>query len=79
MGRCGLRASEVNYPGPAELWWSEGGECWRFEVRGKNTKSGQKTMRDAWMPEDVQDDVHKYARERGLGRGIRGETVGVRR
>lgn len=69
MGRCGLRADEVTYPGPAELRWSEDGECWLFEVRGKNTKGGEKTTRDAWMPADVQDDVHKYARERGITDG----------
>lgn len=66
MGRCGLRADEVNYPGPAQLRWSDDGECWLVEVRGKNTKGGDATLRDAWMPEDVQDDVHKYARERGI-------------
>lgn len=69
MGRCGLRADEVNYPGPAELRWSDDGDCWLFEVRGKNTKGGGPKVRDAWMPEDVQDDIHKYARERGIADG----------
>jgi integrase len=66
MGRAGLRASEVNYPGDAELWWSDQGECWRVEVRGKNTKGGDKTMRDAWVPERVADDLRKFSREREL-------------
>ena len=66
MARTGLRASEVTYPGDAELWWSEEGDCWRFEVRGKNTKGGERTMRDAWMPDDLADDLRKYARERDL-------------
>jgi integrase len=59
MGRCGLRADEVPYPGDGDLRWSEDGDVWLFEVQGKNTKG-------AWMPEDVADDVHKYSRERGL-------------
>ncbi|ELZ21578.1 bacterio-opsin activator-like protein [Halosimplex carlsbadense 2-9-1] len=39
---------------------------WLFEVQGKNTKGGDPKTRDAWMPEDVADDIHKYSRERGL-------------
>lgn len=66
MGRCGLRADEVDSPGPGDIRWSDDGDCWLFEVRGKNTKGGEKTLRDAWMPDDVQDDIHKFARERGI-------------
>jgi integrase len=66
MGRCGLRASEVNYPSDDGLRWSDDGEVWLFEVRGKNTKGGGKKTRDAWMPEAVAEDVHKYGRERAL-------------
>jgi site-specific recombinase XerC len=64
MGRCGLRVDEVNYPGDGELRWSEDGECWMLEVRGKNTKGGDPTLRDAWMPEDVEGNVTRFARER---------------
>lgn len=66
MGRCGLRASEVDYPSDENLRYSEEGELWLFEVRGKNTKGGSKKTRDAWMPDDVADDIHKFSRERGL-------------
>jgi site-specific recombinase XerC len=69
MGRCGLRASEVPYPADEHLRWSEDGEVWLFEVRGKNTAGGEPKRRDAWMPEDVADDVHKFSRERDLARG----------
>ena len=69
MGRCGLRADEVSYPGPDDLRWSDEGEVWLFEVRGKNTAGGEPKVRDAWMPEAVQDDVHKFARERGVEAG----------
>lgn len=67
MGRCGLRASEVIYPSDETLRYSEEGELWLFEVRGKNTKGGAKKTRDAWMPENVADDIHKFSRERELG------------
>jgi hypothetical protein len=66
MGRCGLRADEVPYPRDGDLRWSEDGEVWLFEVRGKNTSGGDKKTRDAWMPENVADDLHKFSRERGL-------------
>mgnify|MGYP000041245257 FL=1 len=82
MGRCGLRASEVSYPGDEHLRWSDDGDVWLFEVRGKNTKGGEPKLRDAWMPEDVADDVHKYSRERGLGASeawVDASTPSVRR
>ena len=64
MGRCGFRASEVSYPANEHLRWSQEGDIWLVEVRGKNTKGGDRTIRDAWVPADVADDIHKYTRER---------------
>jgi site-specific recombinase XerC len=69
MGRCGLRADEVNYPGDAELRWSEKGECWFLEVRGKNTAGGAPKRRDAWMPEPVEANVRRFSRECGRSTG----------
>ncbi len=66
MGRCGLRASEVSYPSDDDLRYSTEGDVWLFAVRGKNTKGGGKQTRDAWMPDSVADDLHKYSRERSL-------------
>jgi integrase len=66
MGRCGFRASEVTYPADEHLRWSDDGDCWLVEVRGKNTSGGDPKIRDAWMPEPVADDIHKFSRERGL-------------
>jgi len=66
MGRCGLRVSEVSYPSDNGLRWSEEGDVWLFEIRGKNTKRGEPKTRDAWMPEPVADDIHKFSREREL-------------
>lgn len=68
LGRCGLRAHEVPYPADEQLRWSDAGDCWLVEVRGKNTSGGERKTRDAWMPDAVADDVHKYSRERGLDR-----------
>jgi len=82
MGRCGLRASEVPYPADEHLRWSEDGGVWLFEVRGKNTKGGARKVRDAWMPEAVADDVHKYSRERALDASeswVDASTASVRR
>lgn len=67
MGECGLRASEVPYPSSDNLRWSEAGNCWLLEVRGKNTKGGEKTIRDAWVPESVVESIHRYTHERGFG------------
>jgi hypothetical protein len=66
LGRCGLHASEVPYPADEHLRWSEVGDVWLFEVRGKNTAGGGRKVRDAWMPEEVADDIHKFSRERDL-------------
>jgi len=82
MGRCGLRASEVSYPSDDSLRWSEEGEVWLFGIRGKNTKGGEPKTRDAWMPESVADDLHKFSRERGLGASepwIDASTSSIRR
>jgi len=67
MARCGFRVDEVNYPGDAHLRWSEKGDCWFVEVRGKNTSGGDPKVRDAWIPEDVEEDIRKFSRERGRG------------
>jgi integrase len=66
MGRCGLRADEVSYPADRHLRWSEEGECWFLEVRGKNTAGGDPKVRDAWVPDAVVENVHKFSRERSL-------------
>jgi integrase len=82
MGRCGFRADEVNYPGDRELRWSEKGEWWMVEVRGKNTKGGEPTLRDAWMPEGVEANVRRFSRERGRETGeswVQASTSTVRR
>jgi hypothetical protein len=44
MGRVGLRAHETAYPGDEQLRWSDEGECWFVEIRGRNTKGGERTV-----------------------------------
>jgi len=82
MGRCGLRVSEVSYPSAEMLRWSKNGNIWLFEVLGKNTKGGGRKTRDAWMPENVADDIHKYSRERSfseLDTWVDASTPSIRR
>jgi len=64
MGRCGLRADEVNYPADRHLRWSDDADGWLVEVRGKNTDGGEPKVRDAWVPEDVEANVRRFSRER---------------
>lgn len=66
MGQCGLRSDEVNKPTMDDIRWSEEGDCWFIEVVGKNTDGGDPKMRDAWVPEEVERDVSKFARERDI-------------
>jgi len=82
LGRCGFRADEVSYPGDAQLRWSDDAEGWLVEVRGKNTKGGDPTVRDAWMPESVEGNVRRFSRERERMTGeawVQASTPTVRR
>lgn len=67
MAQCGLRSDEVPKISLGDIRYSEEGDCWLFSVEGKNTDGGEPKMRDAWMPEEMERNVSKYARERGLG------------
>ncbi|MFC7229990.1 site-specific integrase (plasmid) [Salinirubellus salinus] len=82
MGRCGLRADEVNYPGDAELRRSGKGDCWFVEVRGKNTQGGDPKLRDVWMSDDVQAVIRRFSRERDRETGeawVQASNSSVRR
>lgn len=67
MGRVGCRADEVNYPTADALRWSSSGDCWLVEIRGKNTKGGEKKTRDAWVPEEVAENIQRFVSERDRG------------
>ena len=64
MAKCGLRVDEVDYPTLDRLRWSSSGDCWLLEVQGKNTKGGGKKTRDAWVPEEVAENIQRFSSER---------------
>lgn len=66
MTQAGLRSDEVPRVTTGDIFYSEEGDCWFLEVEGKNTKGGDPKMRDAWIPEEVERNISKYARERGI-------------
>ena len=66
MARVGCRASGVLTAKPNGLRWNSDGEYWELEVRGKNTKGGAKTVRDAYVPERVKENLDRYASERNI-------------
>lgn len=65
MTQCGLRSDEVPKVTLEDIRWSDEGDCWLFQVEGKNTSGGDPKMRDAWMPDHVERNISKFARERG--------------
>lgn len=67
MAQCGLRSDEVPKVTLGDIRYSEEGDCWLFEIEGKNTDGGEPKIRDVYMPEATERNVSKYARERGLG------------
>jgi integrase len=67
MGRVGARASGVLSAKPKNLRWNSEGDYWEIEIRGKNTKGGKKTIRDAYIPERVKENLDRYASERDIG------------
>lgn len=60
MARIRCRASGVKSAKPENLRWNSKGEYWEIEVREKNTKGGEKTIRDAWIPERVKENLDRY-------------------
>lgn len=69
MARVGCRASGVITACPENLRWNSDGEYWQIEIRGKNTKGGEKTVRDAYVPTRVKENLDRYASERDIEDG----------
>jgi hypothetical protein len=67
MARVGCRASGVKSAKPKNLRWNSDGEYWELSVKGKNTKGGDKTTRDAFVPTRVKENLDRHASERGRG------------
>lgn len=66
MARVGCRSSGVPTARPENLRWNSDGEYWEIRVRGKNTKGGEKTVRDAYVPTKVKENLDRYASERNI-------------
>lgn len=66
MGKVGSRASGALTASPAGLSYNDKGEYWQLEIRGKNTKGGSKTTRDAYVPDAVKRELDNYQKERDL-------------
>lgn len=64
--RVGARVSGVLSAKPSGIKWNEDGEYWSIEIRGKNTKGGEKTVRDAYLPKSVKENLDRYQAERGI-------------
>jgi len=66
MGFVGCRVSGVESAQPDGVTYNSDGDYWQIEIRGKNTKGGEKTIRDAYLPRRVKDMLDIYAEERGI-------------
>ena len=66
MSRIGCRVSGVLTAKPENLRWNPDGEYWEIAIRGKNTKGGEKTVRDAYVPDSVKDNLDRYQSERDI-------------
>lgn len=66
MIRVGCRASGVLSAKPKNLNWNKKGEYWEIQIKGKNTKGGEKTVRDAYVPERIKNNLDRYASERDI-------------
>lgn len=67
MLRVGCRVSGIFSITPSSISWNEKGEYWVVRVRGKNTKGGEKTVRDAYLSDRVKENLDRYASEREIG------------
>ena len=66
MGFVGSRASGVSSARPGGVSFNSDGDYWALELRGKNTRGGQKTTRDTYVPRRVKDMLDIYADERSI-------------
>ncbi len=66
MGYVGPRASGVCSARPSGVSFNSDGDYWELELRGKNTKGGEKNIRDAYLPRRVKDMLDIYTDERGI-------------
>ncbi|WP_137284200.1 site-specific integrase [Halorussus salinisoli] len=66
MVEVGCRASGVLTASPSGVQYNSDGEFWQIEIQGKNTKGGEKTTRDAYLPDSVKQTLDIFADERDI-------------
>lgn len=66
MAEVGCRASGVLSAKPAGIEYNSEGGYWQIEIKGKNTKGGKKTIRDAYLPDSVKQTLDIFADERNI-------------
>ena len=68
-GYVGLRAFEIPQPSPKDVKRTEDGEHYRIRVpEGKDTTGGGGKPRDAYLPGDVERDLHQFQGAEDVGR-----------
>lgn len=68
-GRVGLRAFEIPQEKPKHVKRTDDGEHYRLRVpEGKDTENGVGKPRDAYLPSDVEGDLHRLQTASEIGR-----------
>ncbi|MDB2244513.1 site-specific integrase [Halorubrum ezzemoulense] len=68
-GFVGLRAFEIPQVTPKHVKRTSDGEHFRLRVpEGKDTSGNGGKPRDAYLPRDVEGDIHRYVRSEDVGR-----------
>ena len=68
-GYVGLRAFEIPQPSPKDVKRTEDGSHYRLRVpEGKDTTGNGGKPRDAYLPQDVERDLHQYQSVEDVGR-----------
>ena len=68
-GFVGLRAFEIPQVAPKHVKRTPDGEHFRLRVpKGKDTTGSGGKPRDAYLPREVEGDIHRYVRSEDIGR-----------
>ncbi|ADQ68462.1 site-specific integrase [Halogeometricum borinquense] len=68
-GRVGLRAFEIPQICPKHVKRTDDGEHYRLRVpEGKDTTGNGGKPRDAYLPKDVEGDIHRFQNAEDIGR-----------
>lgn len=68
-GYVGLRSFEIPQVQPRHVARTEDGDHYRLRVpRGKDTETGTGKPRDAYLPKDLEGELHRYQNDAGIDR-----------